>query len=423
MKSLNCQLMRLENWKRAERRQVQGELRKLAKEERKRQQAAIVEVLKSAQVVTATLTGALHHSLEGSVFDVVVIDEAAQALEAACWGALLKAPRCVLAGDHLQLPPTIISDIAARRGLARTLFERIQDLYGAGVSQMLNVQYRMNKAIMQWSSDELYDGHLTAHNSVAEHCLADLLTEAPAAKSKKPAKVPSTNTGCGFEEQQEEEGDSRTNLGEAKAVIAHVERLIAAGIAPESIGIITPYNAQVWNVHLLDWRFQTLALLVDISQPVNTAQNWGQGEGGMVALLKELRPDSVAKALEVSSVDGFQGREKEAIVISAVRCNAAQQVGFLADRRHEIAEKGLVTVKRVPVVVAHQRAPDTTHADFCPLTSSRRMNVAVTRARRHCAIVCDTETLSGGDPFLGRLVSYFEQHGEYISAAELVSEA
>uniref|UniRef100_A0A7R9YTI7 AAA+ ATPase domain-containing protein n=1 Tax=Chlamydomonas euryale TaxID=1486919 RepID=A0A7R9YTI7_9CHLO len=366
MKSLNCQLMRLENWKRAERRQVQGELRKLAKEERKRQQAAIVEVLKSAQVVTATLTGALHHSLEGSVFDVVVIDEAAQALEAACWGALLKAPRCVLAGDHLQLPPTIISDIAARRGLARTLFERIQDLYGAGVSQMLNVQYRMNKAIMQWSSDELYDGHLTAHNSVAEHCLADLLTEAPAAKSKKPAKVPSTNTGssvskpflpvlllidttgCGFEEQQEEEGDSRTNLGEAKAVIAHVERLIAAGIAPESIGIITPYNAQV-------------------------------------ALLKELRPDSVAKALEVSSVDGFQGREKEAIVISAVRCNAAQQVGFLADRR--------------------------------------RMNVAVTRARRHCAIVCDTETLSGGDPFLGRLVSYFEQHGEYISAAELVSEA
>ena len=128
--------------------------------------------------------------------------------------------------------------------------------------------------------------------------------------------------------------------------MAHVEALIKAGIPAQSIGVITPYNAQV-------------------------------------ALLRELRPERLSGHLEISSVDGFQGREKEAIIISMVRSNDKREVGFLADRR--------------------------------------RMNVAVTRARRHCAIVCDTETITAsGDAFLGRLVKYFEDNGEYISAGELV---
>lgn len=128
--------------------------------------------------------------------------------------------------------------------------------------------------------------------------------------------------------------------------MAHVEALIKAGIPPSSIGIITPYNAQV-------------------------------------AMLKELRPEHLSSQLEISSVDGFQGREKEAIIISMVRSNNKREVGFLSDRR--------------------------------------RMNVAVTRARRQCAIVFDSETITAsGDAFLGRLVKYFEDHGEYISAGELV---
>ena len=130
--------------------------------------------------------------------------------------------------------------------------------------------------------------------------------------------------------------------------MAHVESLIKAGVPAASIGIITPYNAQV-------------------------------------ALLKEMRPDRLSGHLEISSVDGFQGREKEAIVICMVRSNDKREVGFLADQR--------------------------------------RMNVAVTRARRQCCIVCDTETVAAGkDSFLGRLVKHFMDHGDYISASELVPE-
>eukprot|EP00878_Enallax_costatus_P023460 GHUV01024954.1.p1 GENE.GHUV01024954.1~~GHUV01024954.1.p1 ORF type:complete len:171 (+),score=59.39 GHUV01024954.1:842-1354(+) len=151
--------------------------------------------------------------------------------------------------------------------------------------------------------------------------------------------------GCDFEEQQEQDGDSKYNRGEAEAALAHMQRLLAAGLSPADIGIITPYSAQV-------------------------------------ALLRELRPEKLAGSLEVATVDGFQGREKEAIVISMVRSNASGQVGFLAD--------------------------------------CRRMNVAVTRARRHVALVCDSETVSK-DAFLGRLISYVEEQGHYESAAELVA--
>ncbi|GAX76189.1 hypothetical protein CEUSTIGMA_g3633.t1 [Chlamydomonas eustigma] len=365
IKSLNQKLKKLDPWKKAERRQLRDELRQLSKEERKRQGAAVAEVIRGAQVIASTLTGVLHHTLDSCDFDVCVIDEAAQALEASCWGALLKARRAVLAGDHLQLPPTILSEAAAARGLGRTLFERLQDMYGSLVSEMLTVQYRMNSNIMQWSSDALYQGKLTAHESVASHDLHGIRAEVSTSgsakkKSNLPAAVavPSAEVtlpvlllvdtaGCGFEERQEEEGDSKCNEGEAKAVMAHVESLMKAGIPAFSIGVITPYNAQV-------------------------------------ALLKEMRPEKIASQLEISSVDGFQGREKEAIIISMVRSNDKREVGFLADQR--------------------------------------RMNVAITRARRQCTLVCDSETItSSGNVFLKRLIDYFEQHGEYISASELVS--
>ncbi|XP_010558761.1 PREDICTED: DNA-binding protein SMUBP-2 isoform X2 [Tarenaya hassleriana] len=341
MKALNGKLLKEKH--KGMRRDIQRELRALAKEERKRQQLAVSDVIKNADVVLTTLTGAVSHKLNNTDFDLVIIDEAAQALEVACWIALLKGSRCILAGDHLQLPPTIQSVEAERRGLGRTLFERLADLCGDEVKAMLTVQYRMHELIMNWSSEELYDNKITAHSSVASHTLFDL---------ENVVKSPSTEAtlllvdiaGCDMEEKKDEE-DSTYNEGEAEVAMAHAMRLVQSGVKPSDIGVITPYAAQVM-------------------------------------LLKMLRSkEAKLKDVEISTVDGFQGREKEAIIISMVRSNAKKEVGFLSDRR--------------------------------------RMNVAVTRARRQCCLVCDTETVSG-DAFLKRLVEYFEEHGEYLSGSEYV---
>lgn len=344
-RELRRKLLKLDPRKdRAERNDARRELRRLAKEEKARQRKAVDEVIGGSNVICATLSGALSNSLRDQSFDVVVIDEAAQALEAACWGAILKGRKVVLAGDHLQLPPTVMSDEAAKKGLSETLFARVHaKWHGIGVARMLTTQYRMNRNIMQWASDELYEGKLVAADSVAEHRLEG------AGTGTTPVLILVDTAGCDMEEHCEEEGDSKDNPGEAAAVMALVRRLIKSGAAqPEDIGVITPYSAQV-------------------------------------GVLRDLRAadDNLAK-LEISTVDGFQGREKEAIIISAVRSNEQGEVGFLSD--------------------------------------ARRMNVAVTRARRHCCLVCDTETVGRRDAFMQRLVAHFEQHGEYISAAELEDE-
>ncbi|TYH02592.1 hypothetical protein ES288_A09G153200v1 [Gossypium darwinii] len=328
MKVLNGKLLKTKD--RNTRREIQKELRTLSKEERKRQQLAVTDVIKDADVILTTLTGAFSRKLDNTTFDLIIIDEAAQALEIACWMALLKGSRCILAGDHLQLPPTIQSVEAERKGLGRTLFERLADLYGDEVMSMLTVQYRMHELIMNWSSKELYSSKIKAHSSVATHMLFDL------ENVKK----------CDMEEKKDEE-ESTLNEGEAEVAISHAKRLIHAGVHASDIGIITPYAAQV-------------------------------------VLLKMLKSnEDKLKNVEISTVDGFQGREKEAVIISMVRSNSKKEVGFLSDRR--------------------------------------RMNVAVTRARRQCCLVCDTETVSS-DGFLKRLVEYFEEHGEYLSASEYCNE-
>ncbi|XVE96006.1 hypothetical protein REPUB_Repub02eG0184400 [Reevesia pubescens] len=172
MKALNGKLLKTKD--RNTRRDIQKELRTLSKEERKRQQLAVTDVIKDADVILTTLTGAFSRKLDNTTFDLVIIDEAAQALEIACWMALLKGSRCILAGDHLQLPPTIQSVEAERKGLGRTLFERLADHYGDEVMSMLTVQYRMHELIMNWSSKELYNSKIKAHSSVAAHMLFDL---------------------------------------------------------------------------------------------------------------------------------------------------------------------------------------------------------------------------------------------------------
>ncbi|XP_014796193.1 PREDICTED: DNA-binding protein SMUBP-2 [Calidris pugnax] len=304
----------------------------------------MVAALTHASVVLATNTGA---SSEGPLkllpeehFGLVVIDECAQALEASCWVPLLRAPKCVLAGDHKQLPPTIISHKAAAKGLSLSLMERLIEGYGEQVVRMLRVQYRMHQAIMQWASEELYGGRLAAHPSVAQHLLRDL----PGVTSTEETTIPLLlidTAGCGLLELDVEDEQSKGNPGEVQLTHLHVQALVEAGVKARDIAVIAPYNLQV----------------------------------------DMLREDLCHRypELEIKSVDGFQGREKEAVILSLVRSNRKGEVGFLAE--------------------------------------DRRMNVAVTRARRHVAIICDTRTVSS-QAFLKRLVDYFSQHGEVRTAFE-----
>ncbi|NXF33472.1 SMBP2 protein, partial [Nyctibius bracteatus] len=325
-----------------------GEIKALRKELKEREEAAMAAALTHASVVLATNTGASSDGplklLPENHFDLVVIDECAQALEASCWIPLLKAPKCVLAGDHKQLPPTIISHKAAAKGLSLSLMERLIERYGEKIVKMLTVQYRMHQAIMQWASSELYGGRLTAHPSVAQQLLRDL----PGVTSTEETTIPLLlidTAGCGLWELEVEDEQSKGNPGEVQLAGLHIQALVEAGVKAQDIAVVAPYNLQV-------------------------------------DMLREHLCHRYPE-LEIKSVDGFQGREKEAVILSFVRSNRRGEVGFLAEER--------------------------------------RINVAVTRARRHVAIICDTRTV-GSQAFLGRLVGYFSQHGEVRTAFEYLDD-
>ncbi|XP_057362671.1 DNA-binding protein SMUBP-2 isoform X2 [Manis pentadactyla] len=325
-----------------------NEIKLLRKELKEREEAALLESLRAADVVLATNAGASSDGplklLPDSHFDVVVIDECAQALEASCWIPLLRARKCILAGDHQQLPPTTVSHKAALAGLSLSLMERLAEECGERVVQMLTVQYRMHRAIMQWASEALYHGRLTAHPSVAGHLLRDLPGVAATEETGLPLLLVDT-AGCGLFELEEEDDQSKGNPGEVRLVSLHVRALVDAGVRAGDIAIITPYNLQV------DLLRRSLA---------------------------HTYPE-----LEIKSVDGFQGREKEAVILSFVRSNRKGEVGFLAE--------------------------------------DRRINVAITRARRHVAVICDTRT-ANSHTFLRTLVGYFSAHGEVRTAFEYLDD-
>ncbi|XP_054826082.1 DNA-binding protein SMUBP-2 [Eublepharis macularius] len=325
-----------------------NEIKTLRKELKEREEIAMSEILTQANVVLATNTGASSDGplklLSENHFDLVVIDECAQALEASCWIPLLKARKCILAGDHKQLPPTIISYKAAAKGLSLSLMERLIQKYGDHIVKMLTVQYRMHQAIMQWASTEMYNDHLSAHCSVAQHLLKDL----PGVASTEDTSIPLLlidTAGCGLFELEVEDEQSKGNQGEVHLVGLHVQALVRAGVKARDVAVIAPYNLQV-------------DMLRD--------------------LLSHKYPE-----LEIKSVDGFQGREKEAVVLSFVRSNRKGEVGFLAE--------------------------------------DRRINVAVTRARRHVAVICDSRTTSNHS-FLKRLVDYMSEHGEVRTAFEYLDD-
>ncbi len=302
--------------------------RALLAEARALEARAEAEVLDRAQVVLATLTSVEAPPLAGRRFPLAVVDEATQAVEPALYLALLRADRAVLAGDPLQLPPTVLSAAAQAGGLGVSLFERLAELHGDGAKVTLAEQHRMNARIMAFPSEALYGGALRAHPAVAARAI-----------DGAPLEVVDTS-GRGFEEETPEGSDSKHNAGEADLAAAEVRRVLGLGVPPGEIAVISPYDAQVQRLRQL--------LAAEI-------------EGG----------------LEVDTVDGFQGREKEAVIVSLVRSNEAGEVGFLAD--------------------------------------VRRMNVALTRARSKLVVVGDGATVAR-HPFYERFLRHAEAQGAWRSA-------
>lgn len=382
-----------------ERKAIYGEIKELRKDFRERERKCVSTLVQGSKVVLVTLHGAGGTQVRHEKFDVCIIDEASQALEAQCWIPLLAGSKVVLAGDHLQLPPTVKSlnsrsekptkNKGDKKGDAKekkdtenskdstqereqplkgmtletTMFDRLLKLHGPKIKRMLTTQYRMHETVMRFPSDELYESKLIAADSVKSRLLTDLeygVTETD--DTKEPLVFYDTQGGDFPETAEKDEAppadgkvhkssllsDSRSNALEAALVRQHVRSLIDAGVRAEDIAVVTPYNAQ-------------LALLSSD--------------------LREKYP-----GLELGSVDGFQGREKEAVIVSLVRSNTKKEVGFLAEKR--------------------------------------RLNVAMTRPRRHLCVIGDAETVGAGSGFLKRWMEHLEEHADlrYPDASELGQE-
>ena len=315
---------------------IQEKVKELYEKAKTEENKAIEKIIKRAQVVCTTNSTAGSEILESYEFDRVIIDEATQAVEPSCLIPLVKGKKLVMAGDHKQLPPTVLSQEAQEK-LSYTLFERLIDLYGENIYETLRIQYRMNKKIMEFPNHMFYEGKLIAHESVANHTLAELI-DANKYKNLKGRLKEVINpenvvvfVDIKGRERQRKGSTSYFNKEEAKTVKEIVEVLLSVGVKVEDVGVISPYEDQV-------------------------------------SLLSELLPPSI----EVKTVDGFQGREKEVILISFVRSNDKGEIGFLKDYR--------------------------------------RLNVAITRARRKLICIGNSETLKRDDLY-NKFLKYIEQNG------------
>ncbi|KAJ3864268.1 P-loop containing nucleoside triphosphate hydrolase protein [Lentinula novae-zelandiae] len=376
-----------------ERKRLWEEVKALRKEYRKREGGIVSSVLNESQIVVATCHSSGGRQLQNQEFDVVIIDEATQATEAVCWIPIFKAKKLILAGDPMQLPPTVLSldkrrkqqksagngsDDDAKsetvvanneprskmpilrpsRSLETTLFDRLESMYGSGIKRMLNVQYRMHNQICTFPSRTLYSNKLTSHSSVANHLLLDLPETQSANTSTKASDDEETRkeilgtpitffdtAGCEYFERLDGEsgGDSdegsRCNENEATVVKQWVEGLVEAGVGPERIAVITPYVYQA-----------------------------------QVTLLTSLLRPLYGTLLEIGTVDGMQGREKDAVVISLVRSNDKREVGFLKEKR--------------------------------------RLNVAMTRAKRHLCVVGDSSTVMHGGSYLKKWLRWLDENAD-----------
>lgn len=249
-----------------------------------------------AKVIACTLAGAGHPLMHGQQFNTVFIDEASQATEPACWIAIRRAKRVIMAGDHQQLPPTLKSPEAMRGALSRTLMEHVATTKKEAVA-LLTMQYRMHPDIMQFSSDYFYDGRLVAADSVRYRNGLDVDS----------AVIWFDTAEAEWQEAEQHDGTSRYNVQEAKFLVQQLEeyadmltfrRLQDDGI---DFAVISPYQAQI---HLL-------RKLIKRSQKLRT----------------------IRRFITVETVDAFQGQERDVVIISLVRANDAGQIGFLQDLR------------------------------------------------------------------------------------------
>ena len=286
-----------------------------------------------ARVIASTLVGSANRLLDGQKFGTLFIDEAAQALEAACWIPMRRISRVVLAGDHCQLPPTVKSIAALKAGLGKTLMERIVEMHPEAVT-LLKIQYRMNDDIMRFSSNYFYEGKVESAPEVKYRSILDLDTAMEWISPENPD----------YREQFVGESFGRINKAEAELTLDtlqhYFERIGKQRLLDERIdvGIISPYRAQVQYLRRL--------------------------------LMKREYFKPFRRLISVNTVDGFQGQERDVIVISLVRSNDEGQIGFLRDLR--------------------------------------RMNVAITRARMKLIILGDKQTMTR-HPFYRQLWQYIEQ--------------
>lgn len=321
------------------------------------------ELFGEARVIACTLVGSAHHLLEGMKFGTLFIDEAAQALEAACWIPMKRASRVILAGDHCQLPPTVKSIAALRAGLGKTLMERIAENKPEVVT-LLKIQYRMNDEIMRFSSDWFYRGKVESAPQIKYRSVLDYdhpitwidtsneenqITiegeDAPedSASTSSSVSAANQNSDLNFKEQFVGESFGRINKAEAELTLLTLaeyftkigkQRVLEERI---DVGIISPYRAQVQYLKKLIKKYE---------------------------FFKPYR-----RLISVNTVDGFQGQERDVILISLVRSNDEGQIGFLKDLR--------------------------------------RMNVAMTRARMKLIILGNKDTMTK-HPFYKKLWEYVE---------------
>jgi ATP-dependent RNA/DNA helicase IGHMBP2 len=328
---------------RDQRKALFAEARNVMKQVENAEQYIIDDLLSKAQVITATLVGANHYTIRNLKFHTVVIDEAGQALEPACWIPVLKAQKLIFAGDHCQLPPTIKSTEAARNGLNITLFEKSIALHPGAVS-LLEEQYRMNEVIMGFSSKTFYHNKLKAHYSVANHLLFP---------GDSPLAFIDT-AGCGFEERAE--GTSTTNPEEAAFLFTHLTQLVTE-----------------LNTHYKKEEFPAIAIISPYKEQIYILQELFLHSPGL-----QVHADKIS----VNTIDSFQGQERDIVYISMTRSNTENKIGFLSD--------------------------------------IRRMNVAMTRARKKLVVIGDSATLSQL-AFYSNFIMYAEQANCYQSAWEFVN--
>lgn len=305
------------------------------------EEEAVKELIDDAEVVCTTNSTAGSEVLAAETFDLLLVDEATQATEPSTLIPLVKVDKAILVGDHKQLPPTILNQKAESSGLARSLFERLLDVHGSEIKSMLNTQYRMNEQIMNFASQKFYNGNLLVASEVKDISLKDLNINSFAGNSpaeqafnRQEGIIFFDTQGMEAPERSKQDSKSIYNRIEAELSVEIIKHGISAGLNSNQIALISPYKAQV-------------------------------------ALIKRLLK---GEEIEINTVDGFQGREKEVIILSLVRSNRQGNIGFLKDLR--------------------------------------RLNVSITRAKRRLIVIGDAATIANNSTY-SNLIEYVKSNGYY----------